>query len=144
MDRPPLNKEQSEPLYILQDRDGDYVASTESSDTETVKIHFTFTKDKAKVKRFTANDLWSPLATTAIGIEFTTGFAGGKALRLEPESKLSDRLKTQKENRMNNRNVNQPHRAKARQQAKGGAPHRTPRRPPRPNRMRGVGPYENH
>jgi len=41
--------------------------------------------------------LWSPLATTAIGVEFMKGFAGSEALRLEPESTLSDQLKTQKE-----------------------------------------------
>jgi hypothetical protein len=68
--------------YILQDRDGDYVENVESGDTETVKMHFTFTKDIAKAKRFTYDDLWSPLATTSIGGEFTHGFGGGKAIKV--------------------------------------------------------------
>src|SRR5262249_47462958 len=62
--------------YILQDRDGDYVEKVESGDTETVKMHFTFTKDIAKAKRFGYADLWSPLATTSTGGEFTHGFSG--------------------------------------------------------------------
>jgi len=68
--------------YILQDRDGDYVEKVESGDSETVKMHFTFTKDIAKAKRFSYNDLWSPLATTSIGGEFTHGFGGGRAIKI--------------------------------------------------------------
>lgn len=70
--------------YILQDRDGDYVEKVESGTTETVKMHFTFTKDIAKAKRFSYNDLWSPLATTSIGGEFTHGFSGGRAIKMKP------------------------------------------------------------
>ena len=68
--------------YILQDRDGDYVENVESGTGETVKMHFTFTKDIAKAKRFSYNDLWSPLATTSIGGEFTHGFGGGRAIKI--------------------------------------------------------------
>ena len=68
--------------YILQDRDGDYVEKVDSGDTETVKMHFTFTKDIAKAKRFSYSDLWSPLATTSIGGDFTPGFSGGRAIKI--------------------------------------------------------------
>jgi hypothetical protein len=68
--------------YILQDRDGDYVENVESGTSETVKMHFTFTKDITKAKRFSYNDLWSPLATTSIGGEFTHGFGGGRAIKI--------------------------------------------------------------
>jgi hypothetical protein len=68
--------------YILQDRDGDYVEKVESGTSETVKMHFTFTKDIAKAKHFSYSDLWSPLATTSIGGEFTRGFGGGRAINV--------------------------------------------------------------
>ncbi len=68
--------------YILQDRDGDYVEKVESGTTETVKMHFMFTKDIAKAKRFSYDDLWSPLARTSIGGEFTHGFGGGRAIKI--------------------------------------------------------------
>ena len=70
--------------YILQDRDGDYVEKVESGTTETIKMHFTFTKDIAKARRFSYDDLWSPLATTSIGGEFTHGFGGGRAIKMTP------------------------------------------------------------
>jgi hypothetical protein len=68
--------------YILQDRYGDYVEKVESGDTETVKMNFIFTKDIAKAKRFSYDDLWSPLATTSIGGEFTHGYGGGRAIKV--------------------------------------------------------------
>jgi hypothetical protein len=68
--------------YILQDRDGDCVENVESGTTETVKMQFIFTKDIAKAKRFSYDDLWSPLATTSIGGEFTHGFGGGRAIKV--------------------------------------------------------------
>ena len=70
--------------YILQDRDGDYVEKVESGTSETVKMHFTFTKDIAKAKHFSYSDLWSPLATTSIGNEFTHGFGGRRAVKICP------------------------------------------------------------
>jgi hypothetical protein len=68
--------------YILQDRDCDYVEKVESGDTETVRTHFIFTTDIAKARHFSYTDLWSPLATTSIGGEFTRGFSGGRAIKM--------------------------------------------------------------
>jgi len=68
-----------ERFYRLVDREGDYVKEVISSDTETLKMHFVFTKNPEEAKRFSYEQLWSPLATTSVGGEFTRGFAGGKA-----------------------------------------------------------------
>jgi hypothetical protein len=70
----------NEGKYILQDRDGDYVLNVENAKLETIKVNFTFTKDKRKAKRFTFNDLWSKLSTNPVGEQFTKGFGGGRAI----------------------------------------------------------------
>jgi hypothetical protein len=62
--------------YILQEPDGDYVSSVESGDTETIKLHFNFTKDKKKARRFTYDDLWSKLAVAPVGVLFAQGYRG--------------------------------------------------------------------
>jgi hypothetical protein len=68
--------------YILCDRDGDYVRRVISGDTETVKMHFEFARDRAQAMQFSYNDLWSPYANTSIGGEFTHGYSGGTAERI--------------------------------------------------------------
>jgi hypothetical protein len=77
-DRTPLDQRS----YILRDRDGDYVRRVISGDTETVKLHFEFTKDRALAEQFSYDDLWSPYANTSIGGEFTHGYGGGTAERI--------------------------------------------------------------
>jgi hypothetical protein len=72
----------SQRLYILRDRDGDYVYAVESGETETIKVHFVFTKDRSKAQRFSYDELWSLYATTSVGGEFTHGFGGGTAERV--------------------------------------------------------------
>jgi hypothetical protein len=66
------------PLYLLRDRDGDFVERIEDFGTATVKYHFAFTKDRAKARRFTHDELWGP---SDLAIEFACGFAGGCAER---------------------------------------------------------------
>lgn len=68
--------------YLLQSRDGDYVKSAKSGNTETVKMFFTFTKSESQAKRFHFDDLYPPQATTCVGMEFVKGFAGGKMVRI--------------------------------------------------------------
>jgi hypothetical protein len=84
---PPSFSAQSESLdkrrYILCDGEGDYVSKVESAGFETVKVKFHFTSVKEKAKRFSYNDLASPLATTSIGIEFQHGFSGGQLIRVK-------------------------------------------------------------
>lgn len=63
-------------VYLLQDREGDFVSKVTSTGLETTKLFFEFTKDKEKAKRFSFDDLFSRLATTSVGIEFSRGFAG--------------------------------------------------------------------
>jgi hypothetical protein len=62
--------------YILQEPDGDYVSSVESGHTETIKLHFNFTKDKSKARRFTYDDLWSKTAVAPVGVLFAQGYRG--------------------------------------------------------------------
>lgn len=75
---------ENEALYILQDRDGDYVCGVDSGGSETVKLVFEFTKIKSKAAIFSYMDLWHPKATTSIGGEFTKGFGGGRAIKIGP------------------------------------------------------------
>lgn len=69
--------------YILQDRDNDYVLDVKPTGLDTVKLHFTWTKDRDKARLFSYEDLWWKLATTCIGVHFSAGFAGGKAVRVK-------------------------------------------------------------
>jgi hypothetical protein len=74
------NREQlSQRLYILCDRDGDYVLRAQPDDV--VRIHFRFIKDHARAGRFTYHELWGRNAI--IGAEFTHGFGGGIAERIK-------------------------------------------------------------
>ncbi len=68
-------------LYILQDRDGDYVKEVEANLSETMHTYFIFTKDIEEARKFTGDELWSPLNVHGIGTEFTAGFSGGKAIK---------------------------------------------------------------
>jgi hypothetical protein len=70
-------------LFLLQDRDGDYVRDVEAHLSETIHSHFVFTKDINKARRFDYNTLWSPLNVHGVGTEFTAGFAGGRAIQVE-------------------------------------------------------------
>jgi hypothetical protein len=70
--------------YILQDRDGDYVSAITNGETETVKTHFAFTKIRGRAMAFTYRELWDPKGTATVGVEFTKGYAGGRAIRLAP------------------------------------------------------------
>ncbi len=69
--------------YILQDRDGDYVKTVEVHLSETMNSYFTFTNKKDEARLFTYADLWSPLNIHGIGEEFTKGFGGGRAVKIE-------------------------------------------------------------
>lgn len=69
------NRPYNERVYVLKHGD-QFVCAIESTPWETVKLFFRFTKDRDKVKRFGYDDLFSPLATTPLGIEFQRGFAG--------------------------------------------------------------------
>jgi hypothetical protein len=69
--------------YILQDRDGDYVLASHSGKHDSVKMFFDFTPDRDEAAIYTYDDLWSKLATTATGVEFTRGYAGGKAIPVQ-------------------------------------------------------------
>jgi hypothetical protein len=60
--------------YVLRTLDDDFVASVEDGETETVKLHFTFTKDRSKARVFTYAELWDP---GNIAVEFACGFGGG-------------------------------------------------------------------
>jgi hypothetical protein len=71
-----------ETSYILQDRDGDYVLNVESTEWETVKVHFAFTKDRSAARVFTYKELLWNQATNPLGLEFIRGFAGGRLVRL--------------------------------------------------------------
>jgi hypothetical protein len=69
--------------YVLRLRDGgEYVERVVTGELETVKLHFDFTHDRARAAEFSYDELWSPYATTAVGMEFTCGFAGGVAERI--------------------------------------------------------------
>ena len=73
----------TEDKYILKDRDGDYVKEVQAHLSETLHSFFTFTKDRTKARRFTYDDLWSPLNVHGIGEEWTRGFSGGRAIKVE-------------------------------------------------------------
>lgn len=49
--------ESDEQLFVLKDRDGDFVESVQGTGMETVKIHFTFTKVLENARVFTDQDL---------------------------------------------------------------------------------------
>lgn len=66
----------SQRLYLLQDRDGEFVERVESTGNETVKLRFHFTSNEREARQFSFNDLFSPLAVTSVGGEFVRGYAG--------------------------------------------------------------------
>ena len=68
--------------YVLQDRDGDYVKAVRSTGFATALAYFEFTKDKEQARRFTYDELWNRSQTDPIGIQFTKGFGGGRAVAL--------------------------------------------------------------
>lgn len=72
----------TEQYYVLRERDGDYVEEVQSTGMETVKLFFTFTKDLEKAHVFTSLDLFWKQASIPVGIEFSRGFAGGRAIPL--------------------------------------------------------------
>jgi len=74
------SKRDDEALYILQDREGDYVSKVSSSGNEAIKLFFDFTKDRAKAKRFTASDLSAPMASSSFEHEFIRGYSGGRVI----------------------------------------------------------------
>ena len=65
---------------MLQDADGDYVSEVISSNTETLGVHFKFTKRMADAKVFGNDELWSQ---STIAVEFVMGFAGGRSIRVK-------------------------------------------------------------
>jgi hypothetical protein len=67
--------------YVLRDRDGDFVQRVESRRTETIKVHFLFTKDRSKARQFTTPELEAPIGSSSLLQEFLHGFAGGRMLR---------------------------------------------------------------
>jgi len=79
LDQVPL----AERRYILKTRDGLYVRRVVTTQWETVKTGFHFTKHVGYAQRFSYNDLWAPHANTSVGSEFTRGFAGGIAERVK-------------------------------------------------------------
>jgi hypothetical protein len=74
--------ESGEQLFVLKDRDGDFVESVQGTGMETVKIHFTFTKVLENARVFTDQDLHWKQAVNPIGVTFISGFAGGRAIPL--------------------------------------------------------------
>lgn len=71
-----------EQFYVLRDRDGDYVESVQSTGMETVKLHFAFTKDVEQARVFTYDSLYNRQAVAPVGVLFTQGFSGGRAVPL--------------------------------------------------------------
>ncbi len=69
--------------YILQDLDGDYVETVQSTGLETVKLHFVFTPEREKARKFTALDLFWKQATNPIGTAFISGFGGGRVIEIK-------------------------------------------------------------
>lgn len=68
--------------WILQ-HDGQFVERTEGVPHETVNMRFIWTDDREKAQEYSFKDLWNPLAIRPIGVQFTTGFSGGRAVRVK-------------------------------------------------------------
>ncbi len=77
-----MSNERDEALYILQDKDGDYVEEVQSTGLDTSKFHFVFTHDRAKARKFTELDLFWKQATNPIGTTFISGFAGAHVIKV--------------------------------------------------------------
>ena len=69
--------------YILQDRDSDYVKEIDAHLSETMHSYFIFTSNMDEARKFTYSELWSPMNVHGVGNEFTAGFAGGRAIKVE-------------------------------------------------------------
>jgi len=67
--------------YILE-HEGSYVERIEATEWQTVSSYFVFTKDMAKAKLFSYNDLYWKQATSPPGILFMIGFSRGRAIRI--------------------------------------------------------------
>ena len=79
--------------YALQDRDGGYVKSVDTTDQATTKLYFTFTSDLREAFLFSYEDLYSKHASNALGVVYAAGFSGGRAIRLDLATLASLRKK---------------------------------------------------
>jgi hypothetical protein len=66
--------------WVLQDRDGSYVADVKSFGTETIRYQFFWTEELQKAKVFTSLELWNPHDNLGIAVAFSNGTAGGVAI----------------------------------------------------------------
>lgn len=68
--------------YIVQDRDGHFLAAIESSKYETVKFFFRWSKHRKDALQMKAADLWARGDATCMMLRLAQGHAGCKAIRV--------------------------------------------------------------
>jgi hypothetical protein len=72
----------SETMYILQVPDGDYVSGYEAGKTDTIKVHFKFTKDRKKAAEFRESEL---IGKSTLGVQFVSGYSGGRMINISEQ-----------------------------------------------------------
>jgi hypothetical protein len=70
----------NENAWIILEHDGSYVSKVGSTGWETVPLHFVFTPDRSKAKKFKFKDAFPPKTDKSIGPAFTRGFSRGKLI----------------------------------------------------------------
>ena len=81
--KPLFQPDPPEPIYVLQDREGDYVSKVLTGKWEAVKLHFEFTKDINEAAQFKESEL---IGKATLGIQFVSGYAGGRIIDITTEA----------------------------------------------------------
>ena len=76
------NTPEEDRLYVLQERDGDYLAGLEGTGWDTVPFEFKWTKDKAKAQRYSWQELNGKGPTITLMRRVMQGHAGATAIRV--------------------------------------------------------------
>lgn len=78
----PSQHEQQQPLFVVRDRDGDYLSAVISTDWETVPLEFRWTKDIALAKQFCGDELNSKTDAVSLMQRIIHGHAGAQQIRV--------------------------------------------------------------